>query len=95
MCGQDDWTYNGPFPVLPEPSVHIPCVIDCHVGQPDLAEQLRHVRGAPAFRAGGRRDGGEHRLAGERHLVGALDMMARRANALVREQARDGVIHGS
>ncbi len=75
--------------------MHVPRVIDRDVGQPDLAEQLRHARGAPAFGAGGRRDGGKRGLAGERHLVGTLDVMARRANALVREQARDGVIHGS
>ncbi len=93
MRGEDDG--RGPFPVPAEPPVHVARVIDGDVGQADLAEQLRHVRGAPAFRAGGRGDGREHRLAGERPLIGALDVMARRANALVREQARDGVIHGS
>jgi len=75
--------------------VDIARTIDRHVGQPDLAEQLRYARGAPAFRAGGRGDGGERGLAGERHLIGALDVMARRANALVREQAGDGVVPGS
>jgi hypothetical protein len=74
--------------------VHVARVIDRDVGQADLAEQLRQARGTPAFRAGGRGDGGERGLAGERHLIGTLDVMARRANALVREQARDGVVHG-
>src|SRR5881396_1116412 len=51
------------------------------------------MRGARAFRARGRGDGGKHRLAGERHLVSALDVMARRANALVREQAGNKIVH--
>src|SRR2546421_500655 len=52
------------------------------------------TRAAAALRTGRRGNGRERRLAGERHLIGALDVMARRANALVREQARDGVFHG-
>jgi len=94
MCGQHD-RGGGLVTILSKPSVHVTGVVDRYVGQADLAEQFRHARGAPAFRARGRRDGGERCLAGERHLVGALDVMARRAYALVREQARDGVIHGS
>src|SRR6266566_631181 len=85
---------RGPFAVLPQPPVDITRVIDHDVAQADRAEQLRHVRGAPAFRARGRGNGGERRLAGERPLIGALDVMARRANAIVREQVREGVIHG-
>src|SRR5438552_217690 len=80
---------RGPFAVLPQPPVDITRVIDHDVAQADRAEQLRHVRGAPAFRARGRGNGGERRLAGERPLIGALDVMARRANAIVREQATE------
>src|SRR5205809_79936 len=67
---------RGLFAVLPQPPVDITRVIDGDVAQADRAEQLRHVRGAPAFRARGRGDGGERRLAGERPPIGALDVMA-------------------
>src|SRR5216117_2739007 len=86
---------RGLFAVLPQPPVDITRVIDHDVAQADRAEQLRHVRGAPAFGARGRGNGGERRLAGERPLIGALDVMARRANALVREQAGNKIVHQS
>src|SRR5207253_9988202 len=42
---------RGPFAVLPQPPVDITRVIDHDVAQADRAEQLRHVRGAPALGA--------------------------------------------
>src|SRR5437773_5285615 len=82
-----------PPPVLAKPPVHVAGVVDRYVRQADLAEQLGQVCGAPGFRTRGRGDGRERRLARERHLIGALDVMARRANALVREQARNKIVH--
>src|SRR5437867_767475 len=86
---------RGLFAIRLQPPVDITRVIDHDVVQADRAEQLRHVRGAPAFRARGRGNGGQCRLAGERPLIGALDVMARRANAIVREQAGNKVVHQS
>src|SRR2546427_3601318 len=51
------------------------------------------VGGAAAFGARGGRDRGHCGLPRERHLIGALEVLARRADALVREQARDVLIH--
>ena len=90
MRGQHD--RRGHFSVFPEPAVDVPRVVDRDIRKPDFAEQLRDACRAPAFGAGRGGNGGERRLAGERHLVRALDMMARRTDALVCEQARDRVI---
>ena len=74
------------FPIPVEPSLHIPRLIDADVREPDFAEQLRHPCRALALGPGGRRDRRERRLASERQLVGALDVMARGADAIVGEE---------
>jgi hypothetical protein len=73
--------------------VHIPRAIDRYVREPDLAEQLRHSPGTPSLGAGRGGDGGERGLARERDLVRALDVMTRRADAVVTEEAGDEVVH--
>ena len=91
MCGQDHG--RGPAPI-PEPAAHIARLIDPHVRQSDLAKQFRDARPARSLGAGRCRRGGERGLAREGHVVGALDVTAGGADALVREQARDEVVHG-
>ena len=94
MRREDDGRlYVGPSPVADHPAVHVADFIDQDVLETDFAEQLGDVGGAAAFGARRGRDRGQGGLPRERHLIGALEMMARRADALVREQARDALIH--
>src|SRR6185436_15076759 len=62
-----------------------------NVAQPRFAEQSGHVRAARAFGARGRRNRRQRRLAGERTFVGALDVVARGAHPLVRDEGVDRV----
>ena len=85
--------YVGPAPVTAHPAVHVADCVDQDVLEANVAEQLGYVGGAAAFGARGGRDRGHCGLPRERHLIGALEVLARRADALVREQARDVLIH--
>src|SRR5438132_1189204 len=80
-----------PFPGSPPGDV--PNFVDRDVLQADGAEQLGHARRAVTLGSRRGRDRAQRRLARQRHLVGALDVMARGADALMPEQARDGLIH--
>src|SRR5205814_1605809 len=85
--------YIGACPVLACPPGHVADLVDRDVVQADGAEQLGHVRGAVALGAGRRRNRTQRGLARERDFVGTLEVRARGADAVVREQARDGLIH--
>src|SRR3989442_13442741 len=82
--------YSRPVPIRSDPSVDIARMIDRHVGQPDLAEQLRYARGAPAFRAGGRGDGGERGLAGGGGHLLVVGEGGRTGNSVVRHEQGAG-----
>src|SRR5256712_11481535 len=75
------------------PAVHVPHLIDQHVPQPDLAEQLGDARTAARLSPRRRREAGELSLARQRHVVGPLEMGAGGADARVREQGIE--IHGA
>src|SRR5713101_8249801 len=85
-------TFPAPSPV--EPSVHVPRAVDRYFAQTDLAEQLCHARLALPLGAGRGGNRRQRRLADEGQFVRAFDVMARRADALVREQAGEGAVHG-
>jgi hypothetical protein len=71
------------------PRTHIPHVIDNDVVQSDVPEQRRDSCATRRFRA--RRCGyrGQLGLALERDGIGALDVGARRADAIVGKQSGD------
>src|SRR6266566_2559106 len=74
------------------PPAHIPDLVNLHIRQSSLAQHFRHPRAARPFRPGWRGNRGERSLAAERRFVGALDVRARGAHALIEE---DGVDHVS
>jgi len=82
-------------PCAGRPPANVPDLVDQHVLQPDLAEQLRHARRAAALGPGGRGDRRQRGLTGERDLLRALEVVPRGADALVCEQSGDGLIHQS
>ena len=69
-------------------------MVEPDIREPHLAEQFRDPRAARCLGAGRRRCGGERGLARQGPLVGALDVTSGGPDALVREQAREGVLHG-
>src|SRR5438034_273967 len=77
----------------PEPPPHVPDLVDEDVAQAHFPEQLRCASGTLRLGTGGSRDRRQRGLAGEGHLVGALDVMARGAHALVSQQPRDQLVH--
>src|SRR5439155_25211407 len=79
---------------VPEPAAHVARLIDPHLEKSDLADQFPDPRATRCFGAGRRRCGGERSLPRQGQLVGALDVTSGGADALVREQAREGVLHG-
>jgi len=85
--------YIGTCPVTARPPVHVSDLVDRDVVQADGAEQLGQVRGAAALGAGRRWDSAQRGLAAKRDFVGALQVRARGTDAVVCEQARDGLIH--
>ena len=74
-------------PYVPTP--HVADIVDCHVGQPHVSEQLRHSPTARGLVAGG---GGNRRqgcLTRECRFIRALDVRTRGANAIVSEEGVD------
>ena len=67
---------------------HVPDAVHGDVPEADLAKQLRHPGGALRFGAGRGGDRGQRGLAREGHLIGALDVVAGRPNAIVGEEFR-------
>jgi len=84
---------RGTVPALAGPAVDVAGAVQIDVAQPRLAKQLGQARGPPALGAGRRRDGGQLRLDGERSFIRALEVAARGAHAVVREEARNGIFH--
>ncbi len=76
------------------PSTDVAYVVGAHVLQPRLAQHFRDARAACPLRPGGRGDRRQRRLAGERRLVGAFDVRAGGAHAIVRQQRGHGSRHG-
>jgi len=76
------------------PSSDIPNLVNRHILESSLIEHFRDAGAPRPFRAGRRGDRGQRGLAGEGRLVGALDMGARGAYAVVGQQPVQGSRHG-
>ena len=70
------------------PAHDVPDLVDADIPETELAKQLRYPRGALPFGAGRGGDRGQRGLAREGHLIGALDVVAGRPNAIVGEEFR-------
>src|SRR6266536_4828779 len=79
-------------PYIPSPDISY--IIDGYGFQPGRAEHFRDAGAPRPFRAGRRGDRGQRGLAGEGRLVGALDLGARGAYAVVGQQPVYGSRHG-
>src|SRR6266480_6159162 len=73
------------FP-FPAPATYVADSVNRDVVQASVTEHLRHTPAACGLRTGGCRDRRQRGLAGERHLVGTLDMRACGADPVVREK---------
>ena len=73
------------FP-FPAPATYVADSVNRDVVQASVTEHLRHTPAACGLRTGGCRDRRQRGLAGERHLVGTLDMRACCADLVVREK---------
>src|SRR5438094_1321250 len=71
---------------LPAPATYVADSVNRDVVQASVTEHLRHTTAACGLRTGGCRDRRQRGLAGERHLVGTLDVRACGADPVVREK---------
>ena len=72
-----------------KPSSYVSHVVDSDVFKSNVSEHLRNVRAACRFRTGRRRNRRQLGLARQRDLIGAFDMRAGRADAIVGEKRVD------
>ena len=72
-----------------KPSSYVSHVVDTDVCQSNVSEHFRNVRAARRFRTGRRWNRRQLGLARQRDLIGAFDVRAGRADAVVGENCVD------
>src|SRR2546426_1148904 len=86
---------NSPAPSSPTPAAQTSGRPPrTRVPQAGLPEQLGDPGGALRLRSRRGGDRGERGLARQRDVIGALDVLTRRLDAVVAEQAGDHLVHG-